>query len=134
MVTEKKLSQELESAKLGKEKEQINVVSDQHGSPTYAVDLASMIHQAIAKQIPYGIYHATNLDYTTWYEFTKQIFEKANISCKVNSVTSEEFASAAKRPKNSKLSKDKLLKAGIEIPTYEDALNRYLKQELKSEE
>lgn len=119
--------------KLGKEKEQINVVSDQHGSPTYAVDLASIIHQAITKQIPYGIYHATNLGYTTWYEFTKQIFEKANISCKVNPVTSEEFASAAKRPKNSKLSKDKLLKAGIEIPTYEDALNRYLKQELKSE-
>jgi dTDP-4-dehydrorhamnose reductase len=117
--------------KLGKEKEQINVVMDQHGSPTYAVDLASIIHQAIKKQIPYGIYHATNLGYTTWYEFTKEIFEKANINCKVNPVTSEEFASAAKRPKNSKLSKEKLLKAGIEIPTYEDALNRYLKEELK---
>lgn len=119
--------------KLGKEKEQINVVSDQHGSPTYAVDFASIIHQAISKQIPYGIYHATNLGYITWYEFTKQIFEKANISCKVNPVTSEEFASAAKRPKNSKLSKDKLLKEGIEIPTYEDALNRYLKIELNKE-
>ena len=118
--------------KLGKEKKQINVVFDQHGSPTYAVDLASIIHQAISKQIPYGIYHATNLGYTTWYEFTKQIFEKANISCKVNPVTSEEFASAAKRPKNSKLSKDKLLKEGIEIPTYEDALNRYLKIELNN--
>jgi dTDP-4-dehydrorhamnose reductase len=117
--------------KLGKEKEQINVVMDQHGSPTYAVDLASIIHQAIEKQIPYGIYHATNLGYTTWYEFTKQIFEKANIPCKVNPVTSEEFNSAAKRPKNSKLSKEKLLNAGIEIPTYEDALNRYLKEELK---
>lgn len=117
--------------KLGKEKEEINVVSDQHGSPTYAVDLASIIHQAIEKQIPYGIYHATNLGYTTWYEFTKQIFEKANYSCKVNPVTSEEFNSAAKRPKNSKLSKEKLLKAGIEIPTYEDALDRYLKEELR---
>ena len=117
--------------KLGKEKEEINVVDDQHGSPTYAVDLASIIHQAIQKQIPYGIYHATNIGYTTWYEFTKQIFEKANYSCKVNPVTTEEFVSAAKRPKNSKLSKEKLLKEGIEIPTYEDALNRYLKQELK---
>lgn len=117
--------------KLGKEKDEINVVSDQHGSPTYAVDLASIIHQAIEKEIPYGIYHATNLGYTTWYEFTKRIFEKANISCKVNPVTSEEFASAAKRPKNSKLSKEKLLKAGIEVPTYEDALDRYLKEELK---
>lgn len=117
--------------KLGKEKDEINVVSDQHGSPTYAVDLASIIHQAIEKQIPYGIYHTTNMGYTTWYEFTKKIFEKAGISCKVNPVTSEEFASAAKRPKNSKLSKEKLLKAGIEVPTYEDALDRYLKEELK---
>lgn len=117
--------------KLGKEKEQINVVNDQHGSPTYAVDLASIIHQAIEKQIPYGIYHATNIGYTTWYEFTKQIFEKANYSCIVNPVTSEEFNSAAKRPKNSKLSKEKLLKAGVVIPTYEDALDRYLKEELK---
>lgn len=117
--------------KLGKEKDEINVVSDQHGSPTYAVDLASIIHQAIEKQIPYGIYHTTNMGYTTWYEFTKKIFEKANISCKVNPVTSEEFNSAAKRPKNSKLSKEKLLKVGIEVPTYEDALDRYLKEELK---
>lgn len=117
--------------KLGKEKAEINVVSDQHGSPTYAVDLASIIHQAIEKQIPYGIYHTTNMGYTTWYEFTKKIFEKVNYSCKVNPVTSEEFNSAAKRPKNSKLSKEKLLKAGIEVPTYEDALDRYLKEELK---
>lgn len=116
--------------RLGKEKEEINVVEDQHGSPTYAVDLASIIHQAIEKGIPYGIYHTTNLGYTTWYEFTKQIFEKANISCKVNPVTSEEFARAAKRPLNSKLSKDKILKEGIVIPTYENALNRYLKKEL----
>ena len=117
--------------KLGKEKAEINVVSDQHGSPTYAVDLASIIHQAIEKQIPYGIYHTTNMGYTTWYEFTKKIFEKVNYSCKVNPVTSEEFNSAAKRPKNSKLSKKKLIKAGIEVPTYEDALDRYLKEELK---
>lgn len=116
--------------KLGKEKEQISVVMDQYGSPTYAVDLANIIHQTIEKQIPYGIYHATNLGYTTWYEFTKQIFEKANISCRVNPVTSEEFNSTAKRPKNSKLSKEKLLNEGIDIPNYEDALNRYLKIEL----
>lgn len=116
--------------KLGKEKDEISVVSDQYGSPTYAVDLASIIHQAIEKGIPYGIYHTTNLGYTTWYEFTKQIFEKASIDCKVNPVTSEEFASAAKRPLNSKLSKDKILKEEIIIPTYENALDRYLKKEL----
>ena len=119
--------------KLGKERDSVNVVMDQYGSPTYAVDLASIIHQAIEKQIPYGIYHATNLGYTTWYEFTKNIFEKAKISCKVNPVTSEEFASVAKRPKNSKLSKQKLLNEGINIPNYEDALDRYLKVELEEE-
>ena len=116
---------------LGKEKDELNVVSDQHGSPTYAVDLASIIHQAIEKGIPYGIYHTTNMGYTTWYEFTKKIFEIAGISCTVNPVTSEEFVRPAKRPKNSKLSKEKLLKAGIEVPTYEDALDRYLQIELK---
>lgn len=116
---------------LGKEKDELNVVADQHGSPTYAVDLASIIHQAIEKEIPYGIYHATNQGYTTWYEFTKEIFEFAGIDCKVNPVTSEEFVRPAKRPKNSKLSKEKLIKAGIDVPEYRDALKRYLKEEAK---
>lgn len=117
--------------KLGQEKDEIGVVADQHGSPTYAVDLASFIHQAIEKEIPYGIYHATNEGFTTWYEFTQKIFELARINCKVNPVTSEEFIRPAKRPKNSKLSKEKLIKAGIDVPEYKDALQRYLKEEAK---
>ncbi len=117
--------------KLGQEKEELNVVADQHGSPTYAVDLASIIHQAIEKRIPYGVYHTTNQGYTTWYDFTKLIFEKANINCKVNPVTTEEFPRPAKRPYNSQLSKEKILKEGVHIPSYEDALDRYLKLELK---
>ncbi len=117
--------------KLGQEKDELNVVADQHGSPTYAVDLASIIHQAIEKGIPYGVYHTTNQGFTTWFDFTKLIFEKANISCKVNPVTTEEFPRPAKRPLNSQLSKDKILKEGINIPSYEDALDRYLKVELK---
>lgn len=115
---------------LGKEREEVNVVSDQHGSPTYTEDLASIIYQSLSKKIDYGIYHATNEGFTTWYDFTKDIFSLTNITCKVNSVTSEEFITAAKRPKNSKLSKDKLISNGIIIPTYEDALKRYLKNEL----
>lgn len=122
--------------KLGKERPEISVVFDQHGSPTYAVDLASIIHQAIDKGIPYGIYHATNQGFTTWYEFTKEIFEEAGIDCKVNPVTTEEYIemmkiTQAKRPKNSKLSKDKLLEAGIKVPEYKDALKRYLEKELQ---
>ncbi len=120
---------------LGKTKEEINVVADQHGSPTFAEDLANIIGDAIEKQIPYGIYHATNQGYTTWYEFTKTIFEKAKIDCKVNPVTTEEYIemmkiTQAKRPKNSQLSKEKLLAQGITIPKWEEALTRYLKQEL----
>lgn len=115
--------------KFGKEKEEVKVVCDQHGSPTYAVDLANIIYQALEKKIPYGIYHTTNLGFTTWYEFTQKIYELAGISCKVTPVTSEEFASAAKRPANSMLSKEKIFKTGITVPSWEDALERYLKVE-----
>ena len=111
---------------LAKTRDEVKVVNDQHGSPTYAVDLASIIHQAMDKEIEFGIYNSTNLGYTTWYDFTKMIFELKNVDCKVTPVTSEEFKSPAKRPKNSQMSKDKLLKNGIIIPTYEDALKRYL--------
>lgn len=116
---------------LSKEHDKVKVVNDQHGSPTYAVDLASIIHQAMEKQIPFGIYNSTNIGYTTWYDFTKMIYDLEGINCKVTPVTSEEFKSAAKRPKNSQMSKSKLLKYGIKIPTYEDALKRYLKIEHK---
>lgn len=115
--------------KLGKEKEEVSVVDDQHGSPTYSVDLASIIYQAIEKKIPYGIYHATNQGFTTWYALTKKIYELEKLSCRVKPVTSEEFVRPAKRPKNSKLSKEKLLVQGIQIPEWEDAVKRYLDAE-----
>lgn len=114
---------------LSKDRDEVSVVNDQHGSPTYAVDLASIIHQAIDKKMPFGAYNATNIGYTTWYDFTKKIYEIKNISCKVNPVTSQEFPRPAKRPLNSQMSKDKLLKNGIIIPTYEEALKRYLENE-----
>lgn len=114
---------------LAKDREEVSVVNDQHGSPTYAVDLASIIHQAIDKKIPFGVYNSTNIGYTTWYDFTRKIYEIKNIDCKVNPVTSEEFPRPAKRPLNSQMSKDKLLKNGIIIPTYEEALKRYLENE-----
>ena len=77
--------------KLGSTRDEINVVSDQHGSPTYAKDLTEIIYQAIEKQIPYGIYNATNEGYTTWYDFTKEILKEQGIECKVNPVTTEEY-------------------------------------------
>lgn len=119
--------------KLGSSRDEINVVADQHGSPTYAKDLTEIIYKAIEKKIPYGVYHATNQGYTTWYDFTKAILEKQNIECKVNPVTTEEYIemmkiTQAKRPFNSQLSKNKLLNEGIEVPDWEDGLERYLNE------
>lgn len=121
--------------KLGNSKDEISVVMDQHGSPTYAEDLANIIAEAIEKKIPYGIYHSTNQGFTTWYEFTKAIFKEAGIPCKVNPVSTEKYiemmkVNQAKRPNNSQLSKDKLLTQGITVPTWEEALKRYLEVEL----
>jgi dTDP-4-dehydrorhamnose reductase len=120
--------------KLGESKDELNVVADQHGSPTYAKDLAQMIYQAVQNKIPYGIYHATNEGYTTWYDFTKAIFEYTKTDCKVNPVTTEEYIemmkiTQAKRPFNSQLSKEKIKAQGINVPQWEDGLKRYLKEE-----
>ena len=125
--------------KLGKTKEELNVVADQHGSPTYAEDLANIIAEAIEKNIPYGIYHTTNQEFTTWYDLKKKIFELANISCKVNPVSTKKYIEImnikqAKRPKNSQLSKEKILSQGITIPNWEDGLKRYLQVELNKED
>ena len=122
--------------KLGEIKDEINVVADQHGSPTYEEDLANIIGEAIEKKIPYGIYHATNEGFTTWYDFTKAIFEYAGIICQVNPVTTEKYIemmkiTQAKRPKNSQMSKEKLLAQGIQIPEWENGLKRYLQAEGK---
>lgn len=122
--------------KLGEDRDELNVVADQHGSPTYAKDLSEIIYQAVIKKIPYGVYNSTNEGYTTWYDFTKAIFEYTGTICKVNPVTTEEYIemmkiTQAKRPKNSQMSKEKLKKAGIEVPQWEDGLKRYLKEEGK---
>lgn len=113
----------------GKEKKFVNVVCDQYGSPTFTNDLASIIHQVLNKKIKYGIYHATNLGFTTWYDFAKEIFSLAGINCQVKAITSKEYITPAQRPKNSKLSKDKLLLEGVKISLYSDALRRFLEKE-----
>lgn len=115
---------------LPQEEKFVTVVADQYGSPTYAVDLAQYIYEALEKEIPYGIYHATNEGFTTWYEFTKEIYKILGIECEVKPVTTEEFPRPAKRPANSKLCKEKLKKAGINIPKWQDALKRYLESDI----
>lgn len=125
--------------KLGSTRDEINVVSDQHGSPTYAKDLTEIIYQAIEKKIPYGVYNATNEGYTTWYDFTKEILDMQNIKCKVKPVTTEEYIemmkiTQAKRPFNSQMSKQKLAEQGIIVPEWKDGLKRYLEEERKINE
>ena len=125
--------------KLGKDKDELNVVADQHGSPTYAKDLTEIIYQAIEKKIPYGIYNATNEGYTTWYDFTKEILAEQGITCKVNPVTTEQYiemmkVTQAKRPFNSQMSKAKLEACGIKVPEWKDGLKRYLEEAKKIEQ
>lgn len=116
--------------KLGRERKQITVVDDQTGSPTYTYDLARLIAD-LAVTDKYGVYHATNEGYCTWYQFALEIFKQAEIKVEVLPVTSDVFPSKAKRPANSRLSKDKLEEKGfLRLPPWQDALGRYL-QSLK---
>lgn len=112
--------------RLGKEREELSVVSDQWGSPTYTKDLAPLLCDMIATE-KYGVYHATNEGVTNWADFAKEIFKEAGISCKVHPVSTEEYPTKAVRPKNSRLSKTCLDEAGFaRLPNWQDALRRYL--------
>lgn len=95
--------------RLAKDRDEINVINDQVGSPTYTKDLAPLLVDMIETD-KYGVYHATNEGYCTWYEFAKEIFRIANVDIKVNPITTKEYPIKAVRPMNSKMSKVKLKK------------------------
>ena len=118
-----------------KTRDEVTVVCDQHGSPTSTTTLCKIIEQVMEKEPEYGIYHSTNEGFTTWYDFTKKIFEYAGKTTVVEPVTSEQYKemnpASSDRPKNSQLSKDKLKSIGIVPAKWEDALAGYLKEELK---
>lgn len=121
--------------RVGKTHDQVTVVSDQIGTPTYTLDLSRLLVDMIETD-KYGYYHATNEGgFISWYEFTKEIYRQAGYSTKVLPVTTEEYGiSKAARPFNSRLDKSKLVKNGFTpLPTWQDALSRYLK-ELNMEE
>ena len=88
--------------KLSETHEELNVVDDQVGSPTYTYDLAVLLVDMVESD-KYGRYHATNEGLCTWYEFAKEIFRQAGVEVKVNPVTSDMFPAKAKRPKNSRM-------------------------------
>lgn len=121
--------------KVGKNHEEVRVVNDQIGNPTYTLDLAELLVEMICTE-KYGNYHATNEgDYISWYDFTKEIYRQAGLKTKVIPVSTEEYGlSKAKRPKNSRLDKKKLRQQGfVPLPDWKNALSRYL-EELPEEE
>lgn len=106
----------------------VSVVNDQFGSPTYTYDLARLLVDMVQTD-KYGIYHATNEGTCNWYEFACEIFRQAGIAVEVEPVGSDQYPSRAKRPSNSRMSKDKLTENGFErLPSWQDALKRYLKE------
>ena len=124
--------------KLSKDRDELTVVNDQHGSPTSTTTLCKIIEGVMEKQPAYGIYHSTNEGFTTWYDFTKKIFELADVPTKVKPISSQEYKAmypaSSDRPTNSQLSKEKLKAVGIVPAPWEEALKDYLKEELKNEE
>lgn len=118
--------------KLSETKDELSVVCDQVGSPTYTYDLAKLLVDMINTD-KYGTYHATNEDICSWYEFAKYIFEINDIDIKVNEVLTKDYKTLAKRPYNSKLDKSSLDNDFYRLPDWKDACKRYCR-ELKKEE
>lgn len=114
----------------GKTHDEVRVVNDQIGTPTYTYDLSRLLVD-MAETDKYGYYHATNEGgYISWYDFTCEIYKQAGLSTKVTPVTTAEYGvSKAARPFNSRLDKSKLTENGFRpLPTWQDALSRYLKE------
>ena len=115
---------------VGKTHDEVRVVNDQIGTPTYTLDLARLLVDMVETD-KYGYYHATNEGgYISWYDFTKEIYAQAGLSTKVTPVTTAEYGiSKAARPFNSRLDKSKLTANGFTpLPTWQDALHRFLKE------
>lgn len=115
---------------VGKTHDEVRVVSDQIGTPTYTLDLSRLLVD-MAETEKYGYYHATNEGgFISWYDFTVEIYRQAGMSTKVTPVTTAEYGlSKAARPFNSRLDKSKLAENGFTpLPAWQDALSRYLKE------
>jgi len=112
---------------LGASRSALDVVNDQRGCPTYTVDMAQAIIQLCRKNVS-GIVHVTNWGDCTWFEFAKEIFKQAGMGTEVKPVSSQQMARPAPRPAYSVLSATSLRRVGIEMPSWQDALCRYLEE------
>jgi dTDP-4-dehydrorhamnose reductase len=112
--------------RLAETRDELNVVGDQIGSPTNTVDLARLLLDMIPT-IKYGVYHATNEGYCSWADFAQEIFLLSEKNVKVKSISTEEYPTRSIRPKNSRLSKQKLIDNGFEpLPRWQESLAKYL--------
>ena len=105
----------------------LRVVDDQVLTPTYTMDLAEATRKLVLTG-EFGLYHISSEDQCSWYEFTRYIFESAAVEANLSPVKSSAFPSPVKRPANSVLSKAKLRSVGVSIPSWKDALPRYLQE------
>lgn len=115
---------------VGKTHDEVRVVNDQIGTPTYTFDLARLLVDMCETE-KYGYYHATNEGgYISWYDFCVEFYKQYGLSTRVIPVTTKEYGlSKAARPMNSRLDKSKLIEAGFNpLPTWQDAVSRYLKE------
>ncbi len=119
--------------KLGVERDSLNVIFDQIGTPTYAADLAEAILKILSSEnIVPGIYHYSNEGVCSWYDFTKRIHKVAGILCDVKPIETKDYPTRTPRPHYSVLNKSKIKKTyGIDIPYWEDSLEKCLKILLK---
>ena len=114
--------------RLGTERDELTIVNDQYCTPTSCSDLSDAV-QALIETEAFGLYHATNAGSLTWYELAVEIFRVAGIDVPVRPISSEQFGAAARRPVYSVLDNTKLSTViGEELPHWQDALVRYLKQ------
>ncbi len=113
---------------IAKTKAEINVVSDQIGSPTYTKDLAKFIVSLVQTE-KYGIYHGVNDGFCSWYDFAKSIFDITKTNVVVKPILTVDYTTKAKRPLNSRLSQKNTDKARFErMPHWKDALNRFINE------
>lgn len=113
--------------RLAETKNELSVVSDQIGSPTYTKDLSRLLVKMSLSDVR-GTYHATNEGYCSWYDFAKTIFEVNHIDMKVVPILTKDYKTKAKRPQNSRLNKDCLDDANLDrLPDWKDAVERYCK-------
>jgi dTDP-4-dehydrorhamnose reductase len=113
--------------KLAASRPALDVVNDQRGCPTYAADLAGAISELTRKNAS-GIVHVTNSGDCTWFQFAEEIVRNAGLPTSVRPVSSQQMSRPAPRPAYSVLSSARLHSLGIEMPSWADALRRYMKQ------